>query len=675
MSPETYTRAAVAATAADACFRLRAARFAPGDFVRISRYCEPSRTVGDIPAQARTGPKLSICVRETIGDTARTNDSRPRGGYPIRFDSLDSTRATRSFVFSNPLGEVTAWSLDEVLPALHRLASEVEHGAYAAGFISYEAAPAFDSALAVQTPNPRIPLLFFGLYGVRQEVEPPGERPPIDADYVLGPPGATLTKPAYTYNVRRILDLIAAGDTYQVNLTFRLRGTFRGSPEALYADLVQAQRAAFCAYIPVGRHLLLSASPELFFCLSDRRLELRPMKGTRPRGRWAREDEALAEELATSPKEQAENLMIVDLLRNDMGRLTEFGSVRVPAMFEVERYPTVLQLTSSITGTLRNGVGIAEMLGALFPSGSVTGAPKIRTSQIIEKLEDSPRGPYTGAIGFFGPDEAVFSVAIRTLVLDLDAGRYELGVGSGITADSNPAAEYEECLKKGAFLHHRLPAFDLLESLRLDAPGGYWLIEDHLERLSRSATYFEIPLNIEHVREILREEATRLQPGHYKVRLLVDPEGIARAESEPNMIREEPLRLTLARHPVDERNPLLFHKTTHREVYRRALEGCAGADDVMLYNRRGELTESTTANLVLRIGGRLLTPPMESGLLPGILRGKLLEDGTIEERVLTPSDLLRAEEIHLVNSVRGWRRAVLEEARSADPSGHDAPKL
>ncbi|MEX2584095.1 MAG: aminodeoxychorismate synthase component I [Gemmatimonadota bacterium] len=577
----------------------------------------------------------------------------------IRFDSLDPVRGARSFVFERLSEELVATSLDEVGPALEHASRRVTEGAYAAGYLSYEAAPAFDAALAVQPPVPGLPLLWFGIFEDRREIRPLEGLADAAGTYRLGPITPSLDRDHHAERVRRILDLIAGGDTYQVNLTFRLRGDFDGSPLALYRDLVTAQRSAFCAYLPIGSHTLVSASPELFFRYQGSQIELRPMKGTRPRGRWSGEDDEIARSLAASPKDRAENLMIVDLLRNDLGRVAEFGSVSVPTLFEVERYPTIHQLTSTVIGELREGVRPPEILRALFPSGSITGAPKIRTTEIIRDLEDSPRGPYTGAIGFFGPGEGAFSVAIRTVVIDRMSGRMELGVGSGITADSEPGAEYIESLEKGAFLRHRPAEFELLESLRLEIPGGYTLLDAHIDRLRGSARYFGFAVDEGALRSTLGEAASTLPEGVYKVRLLVDRLGSARVTSEPISADSPSPVLALASQPVDESDPFLYHKTTRRTAYARALEDDPDADEIILFNSRGELTETTTSNLVLRLDGRLVTPPVESGLLAGTLRGKLLEEGAIDIRVLTKDDLARASEVLVANSVRGLRRGVL----------------
>lgn len=513
-----------------------------------------------------------------------------------------------------------------------------------------------DPALSVGSPVPGLPLVWLGVFDEGVEGAP-FEGVASPAPYELSPLLPDLDAAEYERRVRQILEWIAAGDTYQVNFTFPMRGEFRGSEDGLYRDLCLSQRSGFCAHLQLGDLSVISASPELFFTREGERIELKPMKGTRPRGRWSAEDRSFADDLRSSPKDRAENLMIVDLLRNDLGRIAQFGSVSVTRMFEVERYPTVHQMTSTIQGRLTPGAGLVEIFQALFPSGSVTGAPKVRATEIIKELEASSRGVYTGAIGFASADEAVFSVAIRTLLLDRRSGNATLGVGSGITADSDPAGEYRECIEKSAFLTRRHPEFELLESLRLQIPGGYPLIDSHVERLASSSFYFGIPFDPEIARRRLRSEAEDLEPGTYKVRLLLDRSGAMTTSHTKIPGALPPASVRLSSQAVDESDPFLFHKTTNRRVYDEALASAPGADDVILYNSRGELTESTTANVVVELDGHLLTPPVECGLLDGVLRRRLVEKGTITERIVRKSDLERALRLYLINAVRGWREA------------------
>lgn len=521
-----------------------------------------------------------------------------------------------------------------------------------------------DPALVTHPATSGMPLLLFGIF--EQRIDAPlsidNEHPHVGEPTAPGKP--SIPRAQYDSAIADILRYIAAGDSYQVNFTFRLRGRYEGSPEALYRSICQAQRSEFCASIRFEDRMILSASPELFFHQEGRRIRMRPMKGTRPRGRWPEEDEALGRELAGSAKDRAENLMIVDLLRNDLGRIASFGSVRVPRLFDIERYPTVFQMTSSVEAELAEGVTLPDLFRALFPCGSVTGAPKIRTMEIIRELEEGARGVYTGSIGIVSPGESIFSVAIRTVVLDLTTGDYELGVGSGITADSVAATEYDECLSKGSFLHTRNGEFELLESLRLEVPGGYRRHDAHLNRLSDSARYFGFEFVRQKAEDELERVAAGLEAGMYKVRLLLSRDGSVTGGAERIPSSLPPARLGLAAASVSSENRLLYHKTTWREPYRRALEECPDYDDVILRNERDELTETCVGNLVLELDQKLVTPPLESGLLGGVMRAELLRNGVISERVLTARDLTLATRVFVINSVREWRAAYFE-ARDA----------
>jgi para-aminobenzoate synthetase/4-amino-4-deoxychorismate lyase len=580
-----------------------------------------------------------------------------RGSAPaaVRFDAPGGGR---SFRFAGPRGVLRAERVDEVMPVLAAVERAVASGLHAAGFVAYEAAPAFDPALTTHPPDPRLPLAWFALYERREDAHPTYGA--ADGGAELGPWASDLDEAAYVGRIGRIRGLIAAGDTYQVNLTARLRAPFRGDPRALYDRLCLGQRSGFCAFLDLGGgRSIVSASPELFFRWDADGLELRPMKGTRPRGRWVQEDRALAAELAASPKDRAENLMIVDLLRNDAGRVAAFGGVRVERLFQVERYETVHQLTSTIRAGPRPDAGLADVFRALFPCGSVTGAPKVRTMQIIRDLETGPRGVYCGAIGFASPGEAVFSVGIRTLLLDAAAGTAELGVGSGVTWDSDAAAEWRETWSKAAFARRAPAGFRLLETMLWEPGGGWYLLDGHLARLAASADYFGYRFD----EGLIRNRLSRLQEipadAPRRIRLLLDREGEAEIQPSPHVSSPEPARVAIAAEPVDSRDPMFYHKTTRRAEYERRAAARPDRDDVLLVNERGELTESTIANLVVRMDGALWTPPLDAGLLPGVLRADLLARGEIRERVLRPADLARAEEIWLINSVRKWRRAVL----------------
>ncbi|HEX6751895.1 MAG TPA: aminodeoxychorismate synthase component I [Longimicrobium sp.] len=575
----------------------------------------------------------------------------------MRFDSLDPVRGAGSYRFGGLRRVVRAHALGDVLPAMREVERAVAEGLHAAGFMAYEAAPAFDPALVTRVPDPRLPLAWFGIFEERIETEPVEAPDDLDAAEI-GELRADVREAEHAAQVARIRELIAAGDTYQVNLTFPLRAPFAGSPSALYRRLCHAQRAAYCALLDFGDMAVVSASPELFFRWAGGELELRPMKGTRPRGASPDEDAEIAAELAASPKDRAENLMIVDLLRNDAGRIAEFGGVRVERMFEVERYPTVHQMTSTIRARTRAGTTLADVFRALFPCGSVTGAPKVRTSQIIAELEGAPRGVYTGAVGFASPGEAVFSVAIRTLLLDCAAGMAELGVGSGITWDSDAAAEYRECLSKSAFVR-REPDPALIETFGWTPGEGFVRLAGHLARLAASAAHFGYAFDADSLARRLDTLAETLPREPRTIRVTLQPGGRIDISHEPMRRWAEPVRLAVARRRLPSDHPLWRHKTARRALYRDHAPVSIPHDDVLLVNERGELAETRIANVVLEIDGALWTPRVDAGLLPGVLRAELLRDGALHERTLTLADLERATAVWVINSLRGWGRAVV----------------
>ncbi|MCG2661024.1 MAG: aminodeoxychorismate synthase component I, partial [Kiritimatiellae bacterium] len=592
---------------------------------------------------------------------------------------------TSECTFSNPVLILTATRLAEVKPCLQQVAARVSQGLYAAGFLTYEAAPAFDAALCAHPPGD-LPLVWFGLY--RAPAQPrqslsgePACNPSADgrsiagrapagslaelgqagkASFRVGPWKALVSAATYHQQVRRIRDLIVAGDTYQINYTFPLQADFQGDTFCWFRQLCASQQADHCAFIQTGRFHLLSASPELFFKKDADGLTTRPMKGTARRGRWPAEDCQAARSLAKSAKERAENVMIVDVLRNDMSRVSRVGSVNVARLWELERYPTVWQMTSTVVS--QSKASVPEILAALFPSGSVTGAPKIHATEIIRALEPYPRSIYCGTIGWWAPDgQAEFNVAIRTVTVDTETGTARYHVGGGITHGSSPEKEYAECLAKAEVLTRPLPVFDLLESLRWD--GGYFLLHEHLDRLAESAAYFDFPFSRQAVETALNQypllapskadPAGRAQAPILKIRLLLHRDGSCRVEGE-FLKPSAPLRVGLAATPVDTDQVWLYHKTTCREIYRQALLSRPDCEDVILWNPRGELTESTMANVVLELDGRLWTPPVVCGLLAGTFRRYLLETGALQERVLHRDDLRRAHAIHLINSVRRW---------------------
>jgi para-aminobenzoate synthetase/4-amino-4-deoxychorismate lyase len=548
-------------------------------------------------------------------------------------------------------------TLAEVTGVLEAAEEATARSSWAVGFCTYEAAGAFDPALTTHSSSD-LPLAWFALCEPPQAVPDAGL--PAPTPFQLGRLQASLTPAEHAAGVARIQEWIARGDTYQVNYTHRLRGRLAGDAWGLFRALERGQRTRHAAWIDIGSHVVCSASPELFFALDGDRLTSRPMKGTAPRGRTTAEDRLQAAALAASVKDRAENVMIVDMLRNDLGRVARRGSVETARLFDVERYDTVFQMTSTVVAHTDQSVG--SIFGALFPCASITGAPKVRTMELITRLEPDPRGLYTGAIGWLAPGRrAAFSVAIRTAVVSRHDGALSYGTGGGIVWDSDPAAELAECGHKTRILTASRPPFELLETLAWRPARGYHLLDRHLERLADSADYFGFTLSRRAALATLEGAASHWDQPR-RVRLTVTRSGETSLSSLPLDPTSEPVRLALAAAPVDSADPFLFHKTTHRETYQRARAGRPGFDDVLLWNERGELTESTIANVVLELDGGLFTPPQTCGLLAGTERAELLARSEIEERVLLTTDLGRCGAIYLVNSVRGRLLADLVEA-------------
>jgi len=584
-----------------------------------------------------------------------------------RFDDLVAG-AERAFRLAEPVGVIEARRPSEVAGAIDAAGSAAARGLWAAGFVAYEAAPGLDPELSVHVRAPddpfaELPLAWFALFERKDDL-PPLEPGRLDPSGSAGSPWRpSVDRATYDAAVERIRELIAAGHTYQVNHTIRLRAMIRGDERGFYRDLCLAQRGGYAAFLDLGRYRVLSASPELFFRIDGERVTTRPMKGTAPRGRWLAEDEEIAARLVASSKDRAENAMIVDLLRNDLGRICRTGSVEVERMLEAERFETVWQLTSTIEGDLRPEITLLDAFRALFPSGSVTGAPKVRTTRIIADLEDSARGPYCGAIGYLAPagsgePRASFNVAIRTVVLDAQTRTAEYGVGGGITHDSSASGEYEEIVAKARVLTDVRPAFELFESLAHVPAEGFRHLDEHLERLAGSAGYFGFRFEPEAAAAALKRAVAEVT-GPSVVRLTLARDGGLSTDVRDLPPADDAVRVALDDEPVDPSDVWLFHKTTRRAPYERRRERRPDVDDVLLVNDRGEVTESTIANLAVRLDGVWVTPPVDAGLLPGTYRNVLLRDGRMTERPVTVGELRGAGELALVSSVRGWRRAAL----------------
>jgi para-aminobenzoate synthetase/4-amino-4-deoxychorismate lyase len=576
-------------------------------------------------------------------------------------DRLDLDAPAR--LFRDPVDVVRCETAAGVAAAFARIEAGLARGLHAAGFLSYELGYALEPKLATLMPEPRTaPLLWMGLF-------PPPQLIPataLDAAFAqLGPPLplADLTpqhdRATHVGKARRVLELIAAGDIYQANLTFPLTFRYDGDPLALYGALRCAQPVRHGGVVAFDEATVLSVSPELFVEVRGGEAVSRPMKGTVSRGADAGTDEIAKRTLAADPKQQAENLMIVDLIRNDLSRISEPGSVRTPHLFTVETYPSFHTLTSTVAGRLRPGVALAERIAALFPCGSIVGAPKVRAAEVIRELEAAPRGVYTGALGAIAPGgDMAFNVAIRTVTLARD-GQGTYGVGGGIVADSDPGAEYDEALLKGRVLRDLADDYGLIETLRWSAADGYVRADRHLDRLADSAAALGFAFDRAAAEGEL-ERLARAWSDDRRVRLELSRGGalaVAHPPAAPAIDRT--LRVGIATGRLDAADPFLRHKTTRRSVFERAfaVAAAAGLDEAILLNRRGEVADASRNSVFVEVDGRLLTPPLAAGALPGVFRAALLADCQAVEGAVTPALLASAERWFLGNSLNGLRRA------------------
>jgi para-aminobenzoate synthetase / 4-amino-4-deoxychorismate lyase len=561
---------------------------------------------------------------------------------------MDDAASGHARLFSGLIAAQDVTCHADVAAAVARLA---EAGPWA-GFIGFEAGHALEPRLAplCRAPPAGQPLAWLGRFAREAAVDADA----LLADWAhrpasLGAAQPAITPAAHAAAIARIQQWIAAGDIYQANFTFPADVPIEGHPLSLYARLRAGSAAPFGAVVFTGSLWLLSLSPELFFRLDGRRLTARPMKGTARRGRFAREDAAQRAALAASAKNRAENLMITDLIRNDLSRVAD--DVRVPALFDIEAYPTVWQMTSTVTATAKPGVTAADALAALFPCGSITGAPKIRSLECLAQVEPAPRGAYCGAIGAVSANgDALFNVAIRTLAVPVGADVARLGLGSGIVADSDAGDEWAECLAKAAFLTRRGPP-DLIETMRVEA-GALPDLALHLDRLAASAAHLGHRLD--------RAELARALPaavtGHDgRARLLLAPSGAWSLHvSPPPAPLAEPVAVALVPLPVAADDWRLCHKTSDRAFYDDARRA-AGAAEVIFIRPDGLLTEGSFTSLFVARDGRLLTPPAALGLLPGILRARLLAQGKAVEAPLREADL--AGGFFIGNALRGLMAA------------------
>lgn len=564
----------------------------------------------------------------------------------VDFASPDGSTGALRVAFGPPDDILVAHSLADVRAVLDAVQAHALAGRWCVGYLRYEAAPAFDAALQVHAHDG--PLAWFGVH----DAPLPWPAEPLHTAELSGVRAPE--RVAFDAALARIQAAIAAGEVYQVNHTAALHGRLAaGSGRALFHALQAAQPGGYAAYLDCGSEQVLSVSPELFFDWTGGRLRTRPMKGTAARGSTPLADRAQADALRASAKERAENVMVVDMLRNDLSRIARPHSVEVPRLFHLEALPSVWQMTSDVIATTRPGTTLAEVFAALFPCGSVTGAPKVRAMQLIRQLEHGPRGVYCGAVGVVRPGgDATFNVAIRTVTLRGE--QVTCGIGSGITADAQADAEWREWRHKRAFLERARAPFALLETLAL-TDGVYRDADAHLARMAGAAAHFGRPWHMADVQQALQAVRQNHATGQWRVRLLLQADGRAQAQAFALPVTPSPVRLQLATQAFEMADSEFTRfKTTRRGHYDAVAPTDPAVFDTLLWNDQQEVTECTRGNIALLLDGEWVTPPLHCGLLPGVGRANALAAGRVQERVVRLADLPRVQALAFVNSLRGW---------------------
>jgi para-aminobenzoate synthetase / 4-amino-4-deoxychorismate lyase len=587
-------------------------------------------------------------------------------------NNLDGINHQAALHYQNPIEMIIATNSDELVAAFKRIEECTADGHHVAGWMSYEAGLCLEKKLKpLLLKNLDTPLLTMGVFESRnvmnfQDAENYWKAKSEHRNFELKNLSLSENRTDYAKKFEKIQSYLTAGDIYQVNYTLKAEFDFEGSREAFYASLRNAQQVQYAAFIESDDLTILSLSPELFIRKDGNKLKAKPMKGTGKRGRSVAEDIALSYELKNSVKNRAENLMIVDLLRNDVSKSAKTGTVTVPKIFEVEKYKTLFTMTSTVEAEIKEGVNACDVMTSIYPCGSVTGAPKIRAQEIIAELEDHQRGVYTGAIGYFTPEgDMCFSVPIRTLTID-EAGRGELGIGGAIVADSEVEDEFNECLLKASFVINEHPEFDIIESLRWSKEEGYPHIDAHLKRLNDTASYFAFECDLKKVEHDLLQHSSCLNcqiDEFYKVRLLLSRQGNWTITSEKikGPVSNDTPFIVLSKDTVDSKDKFFYHKTTRRQFYQSQLHDYKnryGCHDVIFKNEKGELTEGSYTNLFIKKDDVFYTPPIESGLLEGVYRQSILNSELVKtkEKILFVEDLESADEVFVSNAVRGLQK-------------------
>jgi para-aminobenzoate synthetase/4-amino-4-deoxychorismate lyase len=547
-------------------------------------------------------------------------------------------------LFENPIEIIVVSSTDEIINSLSKIELLTKNGYFAVGYIGYEASSGFDTVLKVK--KSRFPLMMFGIYEGYDSVS----LPEFD-NYLLPNLISNINEADYEYNIHQVKEYIAAGDTYQVNFTYKLNGAFSGEPVQLFSYLYNSQPSIYSTFLQCDDFAIVSVSPELFFRKDGNKIICKPMKGTAHRECVNENDIKMAQWLQDSEKNRAENLMIVDMVRNDLGKIAEIGSINTE-LFKIEKYPSVWQMISNVSAI--TNASLVEIFTALFPSASITGAPKVRTMDIINELENESREVYTGTIGMIKPDgDAIFNVAIRTALIDLINGVIEYGVGGGITWDSTVDDELQETVNKSLVITSHSKQFSLFETMLWSKDEGIFLEKYHLRRLVNSADYFSFKFSLDD----LRADLSELVFPHDKaiIRVELNKNGLIKIEIKNYPERKNSnWRVKVSSFNVNSKDKMFYHKTTSRYFYENSRKQHPDFDDVIFKNELGEVTESTIANVVIEKDGRLYTPTVKCGLLNGTFRQYLLDTGQIIESVITVNELMKADKVYLINSVREW---------------------
>ena len=577
-----------------------------------------------------------------------------------------SSAREAAFVYDNPIEVISVNKADDLENGFANIKEALDRGYHVAGWISYEAGLCLEDKLRpLAQMISKVPLIHMGVYKNRKVLDAQsannywGEYKNTSS-YELSNVRLSQDKERYERSFNRIQEYLKAGDVYQVNYTQKAFFDFKGATKSLYAALRGAQAVEYAAYIESDVLTVLSLSPELFIKKEAQRLVVKPMKGTCRRGRTNDEDQKFSDALYYSDKERAENLMIVDLLRNDLSKFAKRGSVDVKRLYEVEKYRTLFTMTSTIKAELGKEKSAVDVMTSVFPCGSVTGAPKIRAQEIIHELEGEERGIYTGAIGYFTPDgDMCFNVPIRTVTID-PLGKGELGIGGAIVADSEVSSEYEESLLKAEFLTNAYPNFDLIESLLWTEDEGLRFEDKHLDRLSQSAKYFDFIFDHQDARRMLENHVGFISDKMCKIRMVLSKCGNLSITSEKmaSVVNDALKTVIISDVIMNSNDPIYFHKTTLRDLYtcefnkHKRERGCF---DVLFTNERGELTEGSFTNILMKKDGVFYTPPIKCGLLAGIYRQEMLasDSMSVQEKVIFPKDLKKADQVYLCNSVRG----------------------